>query len=440
MYTFVIDYNKSPQPPINAGKTDELLKCGKAAIFKRFPFTIILKNVIERVNFPKFILKIDPGSKTTGLSIVEKIDGKDLVIWAAQLIHRREWIVKKMKSRGDVRRSRRSRKTPYRKARFLNRRRKPDWLPPSTESVVSNIVTWADRICKACPITEVYLESNVFDPQKELNIDIKTKKPKYKNKRDKLIKAESCCFYCKKTKEELRKEGLELNKDHYISKKNGGTDSFRNYVLSCRPCNEKKGGLNGNEYLISDVKTVVSLSSMAVMNQIRYVLPQRIADKTNRNVSCFECVFTVENREKFIGSKEFKENNREFFHWIDASCVGYVNDLIFKINKVLIIESKGHGSRQMCQVDKSGFPKSVPRSRQKKVHGIQTGDMVIDNQNKIVPVVGVRKTGQMSLRGDEKDYNRTHNKLKVIQHADGYIYRSQDISVLLASIYSSTKT
>ncbi|WP_242225443.1 RRXRR domain-containing protein, partial [Bacillus cereus group sp. BfR-BA-01380] len=40
--------------------------------------------------------------------------------------------------RATLRRGRRQRKTRYRKARFLNRKKKEGWLPPSIQSRVDN--------------------------------------------------------------------------------------------------------------------------------------------------------------------------------------------------------------------------------------------------------------------------------------------------------------
>ncbi|MBO0860666.1 MAG: RRXRR domain-containing protein, partial [Chloracidobacterium sp.] len=45
---------------------------GKADVFRRYPFTIILKREIENPILPDLKLKIDPGSKTTGVAIVNQ--------------------------------------------------------------------------------------------------------------------------------------------------------------------------------------------------------------------------------------------------------------------------------------------------------------------------------------------------------------------------------
>ena len=43
---FVIDSHKQPLNPVHLGRARWLLKQRKAAVFKRYPFTIILLNVV----------------------------------------------------------------------------------------------------------------------------------------------------------------------------------------------------------------------------------------------------------------------------------------------------------------------------------------------------------------------------------------------------------
>ena len=64
---FVLDTNKQPLCPVHAGRARILLTEGKAAVFKRYPFTIILKAAIEKPQVHQLRIKIDPGSQTTGI-------------------------------------------------------------------------------------------------------------------------------------------------------------------------------------------------------------------------------------------------------------------------------------------------------------------------------------------------------------------------------------
>src|SRR5436190_14815090 len=115
---FVVDTNKKPLNPVHPGRARLLLTQGKAAIWRRYPFTIILKKAVEEPHVQPLRVKLDPGSKTTGIAIVDDESGK--VVFAAELAHRGAAIKKSLDDRRAVRRSRRQRKTRYRKPRFNN--------------------------------------------------------------------------------------------------------------------------------------------------------------------------------------------------------------------------------------------------------------------------------------------------------------------------------
>jgi hypothetical protein len=93
-----------------------LLKQGRAAVFRRFPFTIILRAPTAAGAVPRrHRLKIDPGSKTTGLAVVQEPTGQ--VVAAAEITHRGPKIRAALDARRALRRARRQRKTRYRKPR-----------------------------------------------------------------------------------------------------------------------------------------------------------------------------------------------------------------------------------------------------------------------------------------------------------------------------------
>ncbi|MGK7872821.1 MAG: RRXRR domain-containing protein, partial [Xenococcaceae cyanobacterium] len=77
MRVFVLDKNKQPLDPCHPARARELLNKKRAKVFKRYPFTIIMQSrtVEESVTHPHR-LKIDPGSKTTGIAIVQESTGR----------------------------------------------------------------------------------------------------------------------------------------------------------------------------------------------------------------------------------------------------------------------------------------------------------------------------------------------------------------------------
>jgi hypothetical protein len=167
---FVLDTHKRPLNPVHPGRARLLLTQGQAAVFRHYPFTIILKEEVQKPDIAPLRLKIDPGSKTTGLAIVNEATGE--VVWAAELTHRGTAIQARLEVRRALRRSRRHRKTRHRAPRFLNRRRPEAWLPPSLESRVSNVTTWVGRLRRLCPIAVLSMELAKFDTQVMQNPDI----------------------------------------------------------------------------------------------------------------------------------------------------------------------------------------------------------------------------------------------------------------------------
>src|ERR1700681_94970 len=141
MQVFVLDTHRKPLDPCSPARARILLAKGRAASFRRFPFTIILKDrLAEGTASHEHRVKIDPGSKTTGVAIVQEGTGR--VVAAVEIEHRGQAIKTALAARAVLRRNRRSRKTRYRKPRFDNRTRPKGWLPPSLASRVAHVLTW----------------------------------------------------------------------------------------------------------------------------------------------------------------------------------------------------------------------------------------------------------------------------------------------------------
>jgi hypothetical protein len=77
------------------------------------PFTILLRErtAAQSVTHPLRV-KIDPGSRTTGLAVVNDATGQ--VVWAADLQHRGHQVHERLVARAAIRRHRRQRHTCYR--------------------------------------------------------------------------------------------------------------------------------------------------------------------------------------------------------------------------------------------------------------------------------------------------------------------------------------
>ena len=133
---YVLDKRKKPLMPCSLKHARQLLDRGRARVHKRCPFTIRLVDRFEEDSvLQPLTLKIDPGSKTTGMTLVReagpKAEPRAEVVSLIELEHRGEEIKKKLKQRAAFRRRRRSANLRYRAPRFDNRRPKKGWLPPS---------------------------------------------------------------------------------------------------------------------------------------------------------------------------------------------------------------------------------------------------------------------------------------------------------------------
>jgi len=142
---FVLDSSKNPLMPCHPARARELLNKGKAKVYRFYPFTIILTKRNQGVK-QTVELKIDPGSKVTGIALVGHFKRGLVALFGSNLSHQAEQIKKKLLKRRAIRRSRRNRKTGYRKPRFNNRTRKKGWLAPSLNSRVENIFHWTKKL------------------------------------------------------------------------------------------------------------------------------------------------------------------------------------------------------------------------------------------------------------------------------------------------------
>jgi 5-methylcytosine-specific restriction endonuclease McrA len=416
----VINKHKKALMPCHPARARELLTSGKAAIHRRFPFTIILKER-EGGDTQPVALKIDPGSKTTGLVLVADSQSGKRIIWAAELTHRGQQIRDALLSRSQQRRSRRARHTRYRQARFLNRTKPNGWLPPSLKSRVDNVWTWVVRLAGRCPITLLAQELVRFDMQLMENAEISGVEYQqgalqgYEVREYLLEKWERTCAYCSA-------KDLPLEIEHIVPKTRGGSNRVSNLSLACHACNQKKGTQTAVEFGHPDVQAKAKhpLKDAAAVNTTRWALLDQL------NLTGLPIELGTGGRTKF---NRFGQGYPKA-HWIDAACVGESGETIAlnPAQVILSIKAMGHGSRQMCRTDKYGFP-IRHRLRQKRHFGFQTGNIV----KAIVPTgkyagtyvgrVACRATGQFDIATLASKVTVSHKYLKTLHHSDGYTYQ-----------------
>jgi 5-methylcytosine-specific restriction endonuclease McrA len=423
---FVVDANKRPLNPVHAGYARLLLTQKKAAVLRHFPFTIILKNTVEEQQVQPLRVKLDPGSKITGLAIVNEATGE--VVFAAEIQHRGAAIKKSLDDRRRIRRSRRQRHTRYRKARFDNRKRREGWIAPSLESRIYNIVTWVKRLMRVCSIVAISVELVKFDTQAMEKPEISGIEYQhgtlagFEVREYLLQKWGRNCSYC-------GTDHVPLQVEHIECRAKGGTDRVANLCLACKPCNTAKGTQDITIFLASKpdlLKFILAqakapLKDAAVVNTTRWELYrhlQALGLPIERGTG---------GRTKFNRMSQGLSKS----HWIDAACVGASTPECLQIQGIipLIIKANGHGRRQMCLMDKYGFPRTKPKQA-KVARGFQTGDLVravVTTGKKAETYVGrvaIRATGSFNSTSRAGTVQGiSHRFCTPLHRSDGYSYQ-----------------
>ena len=423
---FVLDANEQPLDPVHPGRARILLTAGKAAVIRRYPFTIILKSAVGSPTVEPLRIKIDPGAKTTGLALLNDATGE--VVWAAELTHRGFAIKKALDDRRRVRQSRRSHKTRYRQPRWANRRRKVGWLAPSLQSRIENVFTWVQRLCRWSPVAAISLEVVKFDLQAMQNPEISGIQYQqgelmgYELKEYLLQKWSRVCAYCGKS-------NCRLQLDHIVPRAKGGSNRASNLTLACEPCNRAKGDQDIREFLKEKPEVLqrvlaqakAPLRDAAAVNMTRFALHARLK----------ALGLPIEGGSG--GRTKWNRTQRGLpkTHWLDAACIGASTPEQLQVNQVvpLRITAYGYGRRQVCLMNEHGFPRTKPKRKPTR-HGFRTGDHV----RAVVPAslrhAGVhmgrmasKASGAFTIataQGTVTDIG--HNYCILIQRRDGYGY------------------
>jgi 5-methylcytosine-specific restriction endonuclease McrA len=352
---FVLSFDGQPLDPCHEARARKLLKTGRAAVWRTYPFTIRLKNRTQAESVVhNHRLKIDPGSKTTGLAIVQ--EGIARVVWAGELTHRGEQIRAALLTRRAVRHSRRQRHTRYRPARFDNRRRKDGWHPPSLNHRILTTLTWVGRLRHLCPIAAISMELIRFDTQLMENAEISGVEYQqgdlagYEVREYLLAKWGRACAYC-------GKGNLPLQVEHLIPKMRGGSSRVNNLTLACGDCNQKKGNRTAAEFGFSHLmeQAKAPLKDAAAMNSVRWAL-WRSLSALGLPLEVGTGGRTKWNRTRLGWDKT---------HWRDAACIGAStpDHLCVAIRSVLLIAARGTGRGRCAERTNTGFLSATCQGR-----------------------------------------------------------------------------
>lgn len=439
MAVFVVDRHKKPLMPCSEKRARKLLARGRARVHRLMPFSIrLVDRTVNESALQPVKIKLDPGSQTTGIAVVRESETVDdatgeihttvHVLNLLELHHRGQQISASLTARRQMRRRRRG-NLRYRKPRFLNRGNKnTGWIAPSLQHRVDTVSAWVNRFQRLAPITGMAQELVRFDLQQMENPEISGIEYQqgtlagYETREYLLNKWNRECAYC-------GAKNAPLQIEHITPKAKGGSNRISNLTLACTDCNQRKGSQEISVFLVKDPMRLARIQAQAkrplkdaaAVNTTRWALFNTLKN-TGVPVTMWSGGRTKFNRAQLHIPKT---------HALDAACVGNI-DAIRDWNKpTLAIKATGRGSYQRTRLNAYGFPRGY-LTRQKRIKGFQTGDMVKAEVTKgkktgsYVGRVAVRASGSFNLQTAQGVVQGIgYRCCKVIQRADGYGYSQQ---------------
>ena len=269
-------------------------------------------------------------------------------------------------------------------------------------SCVANISTTVRHLMGLYPIAELHMETSIFDTRLlhdpfVVGEGYQTSERGQMQIREYVMQRDRrTCQYCGTTRGRMEAE-------HVVPKSRGGAYRIGNLVASCRPCNARKDNQPLEEFLANDPARLakirsqlkVSLRQASHLNYLMHLLRQHLSE-TGLPLVEHDAVSTAYTRRRLRITKS---------HVNDAACLGDPLEVRNVPERVTLVSSVGHGRRQMLwPPDKHGSPRhkkgnagrnspyrrycrlprdqqgfaTTPghRSRQRRVYGICSGDLV----------------------------------------------------------------
>ena len=440
MAVFVLDTQGQALMPCTEKRARLLLARGRARVHRLVPMVIRLTDrTADSCAFQPLRLKLDPGSKTTGLALVRdtqvidkqtgEVQTAAVVLNLMELVHRGKQISEALTARRHMRRRRRS-QLRHRAPRFLNRgNQQRGWLAPSLQHRVDTCMAWVQRIQRWAPVTALSSELVRFDMQALQNPEISGVEYQqgtlfgYELREYLLEKWHRQCAYCDA-------KDVPLQIEHIRPKAQGGSDRVSNLTLACQCCNQKKAAHSIEDFLAKDKKRLAKiladaktpLRDAAAVNATRWALANTL-QATGLLVELASGGQTKFNRCTLGIPKT---------HALDAACVGTLQVLQNWQRPTLTLKATGRGSYQRTRLNKFGFPRGY-LLRTKRVHGFGTGDLVRAEVPSGVKAgthtgrVAIRASGSFNIQTHQDGKSVvvqgiSHKHCRVIQRADGYGY------------------
>jgi len=237
-----------------------------------------------------------------------------------------------------------------------------------------------------------------------------------------LEKWKHACTYC-------GKQDIPLQVEHIHPRANGGSNRISNLCLACEKCNQVKGTKDIKDFLKKKPDRMLKilaqakapLKDAAAVNATRWELFRRL-EGLGLPIECGSGGLTKYNRTLRVLPKT---------HWFDAVCVGKSTPEHINATGVmpLAITAYGHGCRQMCLMDKYGFPRSSAKEKKFK-HGFKTGDIVkavvpkhLKNAGTHVGRMSAKASGAFNIATKSGPVNAVgKNYCRKLHRSDGYGY------------------
>lgn len=409
---YVISQNGQPlMPTENHAKVRILLKNKKTKVIKRCPFTIQL--TYDSTNYTQDItLGVDSGSKHIGLSATTR----SKVLFESDVELRND-IVNLLSTRRQNRRTRRNRKTRYRKSRFDNRKRKNGWLVPSIQNKVDSHLTVIRKVHDILPITKVIVEVASFDIQKIKNPMISGTEYQQGEQLDfwnvreyVLFRDGHICQCCKgKSKDKI------LNVHHIESRKTGG-NAPNNLITLCETCHT--GYHKGTVKLPKIIHRGMSFKDAAFMGIMRWAFYNKLKE-IYPNVNLTYGYITKNTRIKNSLPKE---------HYTDARCISGNPKAISSGTVYYQKKVRCHNR----QIHKNTILKGGIRKRNQAPYNVM-GFRLFDKvkwKGQTCFIFGRRSTGRMDLRllnGTKINASVGYKNLKIIEMRKNYLTEQRKV-------------
>lgn len=412
---YVISKDGHPlMPTTRHGKVKHLLRSGKAKVVNRCPFTIQLMYEANGYTQP-ITLGVDAGSKTIGLSA--STDKKELL--AAEVILRND-IVDLLSTRREFRKTRRNRKTRYRKPRFNNRikTKHKGWLAPSIEQKINTHLTAVRKVMEILPVTKIVIETASFDIQKIKDPDVEGigyqhgDQLGFWNVREYVFFRDGhTCQCCKgKSKDKI------LNVHHIESRKTGG-DAPSNLITLCEICHA--GYHKGMIELPKTIKRGTKFNDATFMGIMRWTFYNRLKEQYPDMVYMTYGYITKNTRIR---------NELPKTHMVDALCIAD-HPTAERINEHYAIKKVRCHNRQIhkATINKGGYRKKNQAS--KYVFGYQLFDKIKYNNIECF-IFGRRTRGSFDIRmldGAKVSTDVSCKKLKLLTKRKSYLIERRSV-------------